>query len=271
MRAHAFIALTATLGWAGPAAAQSASDLSDLVNARAAGGETQLEARGYEFVTTNTVRDTKWSFWWNERTRQCVQVATSNGRYSAIQRVPEANCRPSATTLPSGPVRPLPVPGRPDYGPPRPPQPDDDRPGAGDRFGPSITLVCFGGGSAPTTQYQSGYVYNSRSHRFEPQFGTTLSRDGFTSDVQIEIWHGRGRIHLDGRLISPLHSGGNNGWWDIDNLVVTPDRITGQYRMNGLNKPRIEIDRRSQRITIRAATNFSGRCDVGNWRGGGGF
>lgn len=237
-----------------PAFAQSASDLADLVGARAAGGEIQLEARGYRFVTVNTVRDTKWAFWWSERQRQCVSVATSNGRYDAIQRVPGANC--------NAPDR---RPPRSDYAD-QPPQGNE-----GDRGGLSLTLVCYGAGSGPAAQYQSGYVYNSNSHRFEPQSGTTLGREGFASDVQIEIWHGRGRIRLGGKLVSPIHSGGDNGWWDIDNLVVTPDRITGQYRMNGMNKPRLEIDRRSQQINIRAATNFVGRCDVGNWRGGGGF
>ncbi len=255
-------ALLATTTLAVPALAQSApSDVADLVGARAAGGETQLEARGYAFVTVNTVRDTKWSLWWSDRQRQCIQVAINEGRYSAIQRVPDANCQ-------GGGGRPQ----RPDYGPPAPQRPGyGDGPGGGDRYGPSITLVCFGGGSTPAAQYQSGYVYNSRSHRFEPQYGTTLGRDGFASDLQIEIWHGRGRIRPEGKLVSPIHSGGDNGWWDIQNLVVTPDRITGEYRMNGLNKPKFEIDRRSGIIRIRAATNFTGRCDAGDWRGGGGF
>ncbi|WP_404334400.1 hypothetical protein AB2M62_13155 [Sphingomonas sp. MMS12-HWE2-04] len=257
---RAVLALSPLL--AAPAAlAQSAPDLTDLVGARAAGGETQLEARGYRFVTVNTVRDTKWSFWWSERQRQCVSVATSNGRYSAIQRVPAANCNAQDT-----------LPPRPDYDAPRPgydrPQTDDGGRG-GDRGGPSLTLICYGAGSGPATHYQSGYVYNSKSHRFEPQYGTTLGREGFASDVQVEIWHGRGRIHLGGKLVSPIHSGGDNGWWNIDNLMVTPDQITGQYRMNGMNKPRIEIDRRTRQINIRAATNFVGRCDVGDWRGGG--
>ncbi|WP_342249798.1 hypothetical protein [Sphingomonas sp. OTU376] len=252
-------ALLATTMLAVPAFAQSSpSDVADLVGARAAGGETQLEARGYAFVTVNTVRDTKWSLWWSGRQRQCIQVATSEGRYSAIQRVPDANCQGGGGQ-----------PQRPDYGPPRPDY--GNAPGGGDRYGPSITLVCFGGGSAPSAQYQSGYVYNSRSHRFEPQYGTTLGREGFASDLQIEIWHGRGRIRPEGKLVSPIHSGGDNGWWDIQNLVVTPDRITGEYRMNGLNKPKFEIDRRSGIIRIRAATNFTGRCDAGDWRGGGGF
>lgn len=257
-------ALLASTFLAGPSLAQSTPpDLTDLVGARAAGGESQMEARGYAFVTVNTVRDTKWSLWWSDRQRQCVQIATSDGRYSAIQRIPDQNCSQS-------------TPSRPDYGPPPGrPGPDGpaygDRPGGGDRFGPSITLICYGGGSTPAAQYQSGYVYNSRSHRFEPQYGTTLGRDGFASDLQIEIWHGRGRIRPEGKLVSPIHSGGDNGWWDIQNLVVTPDRITGEYRMNGLNKPRFEIDRRTGTIRIRAATNFTGRCQAGDWRGGGGF
>jgi hypothetical protein len=240
---------------AAAAHAQSAPDVADLVGARAAGSETQLEARGYAFITTNTVRDTKWSFWWSDRRRQCISVATSNGRDGAIQQVPAANCHQQTPRQP-----------RPDQQPPT-----DDDAGYGDRNGLSLTLICYGAGSGPAAQYQSGYVYNSRSHRFEPKFGTTLGREGFASDVQIEIWHGRGRIHLGGKLVSPIHSGGQNGWWDLTDLVVTSDRISGRYRMNGLNQPRVEIDRRSQRINIRAATNFTGRCDVGDWRGGGGF
>lgn len=244
------IAFGATI-LSGATLAQGAHDLADLVGARAAGGETQLEARGYSYVTTNTVRDTKWAYWYNERIRQCVQIATSQGRYSAINPVPEANCRRSgdASTLPSFGAQP--VPPRPDYG-----RPD----------GNSLTLICFGSGTALTTQHYSGYSYNSESRRFEPQFGNTLGREGFASDVQVEIWRGRGRIHLTGRLVAPIHSGGQDGWWPIDDLVVTRDRITGRYRMNGLNKPRIEIDRRTRIIRINGIEKFSGRCDVGDWR-----
>lgn len=227
------------------ASAQAASDLADLIGARAAGGETQLEARGYTFVTVNTVRDTKWAYWYSERARQCVQVATAGGRYTAISRVPDANCRQAVSP---------------------PPRPDDDRPGSEPPRGDSLTLICFGSGSGPAAQSYSGYSYNQRSRRFEPQYGTTLGREGFASDVQVEIWRGRGRIHLAGKLVSPIHSGGQDGWWPIDELVVTPDRITGRYRMNGLNKPRLEIDRRSRVIRINAATSFTGRCDVGDWR-----
>ena len=226
------------------ASAQAPGDLADLVGARAAGGETQLEARGYTFVTVNTVRDTKWAYWFSERARQCVQVATAGGRYTAINRVPDANCRQAVNSPPPEHAR-----------------PDDERPRDN-----SLTLICFGAGSGPAAQSYSGYSYNERSRRFEPQYGTTLGRGGFASDVPGEIWRGRGRIHLTGKLVSPIHSGGQDGWWPIDELVVTPDRITGRYRMNGLNKPRLDIDRRSRVIRINAATSYTGRCDVGDWR-----
>jgi hypothetical protein len=232
-----------------PAFAQEAPDLADLVGARGAGGETQLEARGYQFVTVNTVRDTKWSFWTNGRTGQCVQVATADGRYTAINRVPQANCHPA---------------GRPSedaYAPP--PQPDYGRPGT-----QALTLICYGSGSGPAAETYSGYRYNGRSKRFEPEFGTALGREGFSSDVQVEIFDGRGRIHLGGKLVSPIHSGGSDGWWPLEEVMVTPDRITGRYRLNGLNKPRVEIERRTRIIRIKAATAFTGRCDVGDWRSG---
>lgn len=235
---------------ANPVGAQNAPDLVDLVGARAAGGETQLEARGYEFIAGNTVRETKWSFWLNGRTGQCVQVATADGRYTAINRVPQANCdqsgRPSGDGYASSP-------SRPDYG-------------GGDRQ--SLTLICYGSGSGPAAQSYSGYRYNGRSKKFEPEFGTTLGREGFSSDVQVEIFEGRGRIHLGGKLVSPIHSGGTEGWWPLEEVMMTPDRITGRYRLNGMNKPRVEIDRRTGIIRIKAATAFTGRCDVGDWRSG---
>lgn len=55
-----------------PAFAQSAPDVADLVGARGAGGETQLLARGYESRQSNTVRDQRYTFWWNQRTGRCI-------------------------------------------------------------------------------------------------------------------------------------------------------------------------------------------------------
>jgi hypothetical protein len=223
----------------GPAVAQTPPDVSDLVGAHGAGGETQLEARGYRHVTTNTVRETKWSFWWSDRKRQCISVATAEGRYTAISEVPAANCDMGSSA-----------------GTGTAPPPLEDR-----RGGERIDLVCIGSGSGPAAQSTSGYRYNSKTRKFEPEYGTTLGREGFSSDLEVEISGGLGRIRPTGKLVSPIHSGGVDGWWPIDGLMVTPDRITGGYRMNGMNKPRIEYDRRTRIIHVRAATDFTGRCE----------
>lgn len=224
----AMLALSST-----SAMAQTPPDVSDLVGARAAGGETQLEARGYRFVTTNVVRDSKWSFWWSDRQRQCISVTTTDGRYAAIGAIPAANCN---AAVPQAPARPS-------------AQRD------------AISLVCIGSGSGPAAQSNSGYRYNSKSRKFEPEFGTTLGREGFSSDLEIDISGGVGRIHPSGKLVSPIHSGGSDGWWPIADLMMTPDRISGSYRMNGMNKPRFDYNRRTRIIRVRAATEFTGRCE----------
>ena len=246
--------------------AQSAPDVADLVGAPAAGGETQLEARGYALVTTNTVRDTKFTTWWNGRQRRCISVATSNGRYNTINGIPEANCDSAGDRFLDRPRMAFRNDAR---GPEGRFDGANDRPaqqyGSGDD---RLTLVCFGSGSGLKTRSYSSYSYDRKEDRFRPEYGSTVGRESFNSDVQVEIADGRGRIHVQGQLVSPIHSGGIDGWWPIQDLVVTPDRITGTYRMNGLNKPKINIDRRTGTIKIKESTEFSGRCDVGNWRSG---
>ena len=59
-----------------------AADLQDLVGARGAGGETELQRRGY-----NHVAGSKWSNGWH-----CVTVRTADGHYKSIVDTPMANC-----------------------------------------------------------------------------------------------------------------------------------------------------------------------------------
>ena len=235
------------------AAAQSAPDVADLVGARGSSGETQLLARGYESRGGNVVRDTRFVFWWNERTGRCISVATMDGRYSAITAVPAANCDSGRG-------------GDTEYAPPADHHAPASEPGYHDPG--SLVLVCYGAGTRPTVQNNPRYNWNPRNHKWEWSNEVGNTAQGFTSDVQIELYGDQGRIHLGPKLVAPIHSGDDHGWWDLDNLVVTPDRITASYRINGLNKPRLTIDRRSGRITIQGMTNFSGQCDSGDWGAG---
>jgi hypothetical protein len=75
---------------------------------------------------------------------------------------------------------------------------------------------------------------------------------------------GRGRLHLAGKLIAPIHSGAINGWWTLDDLQVTPDVITGRYRLNGMNSPKVAIDRRTRLIHIDGVEHLRRECEPGD-------
>lgn len=85
------LSLTMIAGSA-PALAQTPSALGDLVGARAAGGETQLEARGYVHIKTEKGDDRAWSYWWQPSRRECVSVAVIDGRFGAITTTPAPDC-----------------------------------------------------------------------------------------------------------------------------------------------------------------------------------
>lgn len=176
-----------------------------------------------------------------------------DGRYAAITAVPAANCD-------SGGDADTEYARSADH---------SVQPGERGYYDPgSLVLVCYGAGTRPTVTAKPTYKWNPWDHKWEWSNEVGNSAQGFTSDVQIELYGDQARIHLGPKLVAPIHSGDDHGWWDLDNLVVTPDRITASYRINGLNKPKLTIDRRSGRITIQATTNFSGQCDSGDWAAG---
>jgi hypothetical protein len=131
-----------------------------------------------------------------------------------------------------------------------------------------LTLICYGEGRKPSLESRNSYEWNPRRHRYELRNRIESSTSEFDSEVQVEIRKTQGKIHLTGKLIPPINSGGTNGWWNLNDLRVTPEQITGKYRVNGLNHPRVEIDRRSGRIAINGIERFRGTCDSGDWSSG---
>ncbi len=244
-RSHQIASLIATLVVSSSVCAQTPSEVEDLVGARGAGGETQLMSRGYEQRDSNTVRNQRFTFWWNSKRSQCISVSTMDGRYASIQSVPIANCGESG----SGEIA----------------------ASAGTSYLPSerdpnsLVLVCYGAGTRPTVKTEPSYTWDDKRNKWHEADAVHASSEGFSSDVQIELYGDHGRIHLSGPLVPPINSGGHQGWWDLDGLQVTSDQITAGYRLNGMNKPRVTVDRRSGHIEIRGGTTFSGQCDIGNY------
>lgn len=221
--------------------AQTPADLEDLVGARGAGGETQMQARGYQFVRASRVRDQSWTFWWSDVQRACVAIATADGRYASINRIPAQNCRPGGIASEA---------------PPAPPRAD------------ALTLVCYGEGQHATYTPHFGYEWNNQSKKYEPMQRMESGNEQFNSGVQFEFREGMGRVHLTGKLVPPLNSGGTDGWWPLEELQMAPDRITARYRLNALSRPSVTVDRHSGLVEIKGSPGFSGKCDVGDWGGG---
>lgn len=174
-----------------------------------------------------------------------------NGRYDAITTSPAPDCRqPQASTLPSGPVRPRPV------IPTRPVQ-------SWTHEEVDLGLVCYGEGKKPVAATRWGYTWDIDKDRYVYGNRTELRPQEFDASVMIQLWDGGGRIRLPKSLIPPINSRGDNGWWNLSDVSMAPGTIRAGYRLNGLNKPTINIDRRSGRITIKGTGDyaFRGTCD----------
>jgi hypothetical protein len=81
------LGLTSIPAWAGPA-----DELRDLVGARGASAEADLERRGYTHIDTSKSRNAAYSYWWSNDRRGCVRVTTRDGRYQALTDVDPSDC-----------------------------------------------------------------------------------------------------------------------------------------------------------------------------------
>lgn len=59
-------------------------DVSDLVGVRASSGESELRTRGFRNVDGFKTGSTSYTIWWRSQNRQCLQVATADGRYDSL-------------------------------------------------------------------------------------------------------------------------------------------------------------------------------------------
>jgi hypothetical protein len=228
-----------------PASAQvTPSDVRDLVGARAAGAEGELASRGYINVGGSSGDDRRYTYWWNERRGVCLTVATADGRYSSVVSSPAAGCRQDAG---GGAFHP------PEFG-------YGGAAGRGD-YREHIALICYGEGQKLGAETRSGYEWDADKRRYVPKSGVQWTNQDYNTSVTIEIDGDRGRIRPAKNMLPPINSGDNGGWYDINSLSVSRDMIRGEFRLNGLNKPRLMIDRRAGRITVDGLTKFAGTCD----------
>lgn len=141
-------------------------------------------------------------------------------------------------------------------------QPTGGAVAAGDRP-VKLGLVCFGDGKKDSLANGSSWRWNSHKDRYEYDTYTETRPEVFDASLMVQLWEDGGRIRLPKSLIPPINSRGAGGWWDLNDVRMDSDTITATYRLNGLNKPKVMIDRRSGRITVQGFSEyaFRGSCD----------
>lgn len=255
----------------GVALAQS-TGLDDLVGARAGQAEGELQRRGYVFTGGSAGDDRSYTNWWSASRRQCVTIATMDGRYASITPTTAPDCRQPASMRPQPDYDAPTTRARPGYqtdpGFARPSPPDYSRPDypppTVDGRSVDLGLVCFGDGARTGLSTGTNWTWNRDRERYEYGRYTETRPEFFDASLMLQIWDGGGRIRLPRKLIPPINSRGDNGWWNLYDVSVGSDSIRATYRLNGLNKPRISIDRRSGRITVEGLADygFRGTCDL---------
>jgi len=123
-------------------------------------------------------------------------------------------------------------------------------------------LLCNGIGERLESHESYGSEWDSKKHKFVDSDRTSLDTTQIQATVQVEIHDGQGRVRLPKRLLPALASGGEDGWWPLRDLQIGPDRIQASYRLNGLNKPKLDIDRRTGHIRIQGVETFEGECSA---------
>ena len=126
-----------------------------------------------------------------------------------------------------------------------------------------LNLVCEGEGAKPASETRSVREWDKKAEKFVYRTETSQVARRFPTEVSVRIDDGEGRVQLSDELVPPLNSGGDDdNWWPLRDLAVTGDQITGSYRLNALNKPKLKIDRRTGRITLKGIETFDGVCEA---------
>jgi hypothetical protein len=126
----------------------------------------------------------------------------------------------------------------------------------------AVTLSCQGSGSVDASQTSSTNTYNYKTQKYESGTATTTGRKPFTGMTQVEIAGAMGRIMLP-KPMKPLMSNDSEGWFPIGNIAASDKEITGQISINGLNKPKMKIDRMTGTIAISGGfSDFTGQCQA---------
>ncbi|MDC6170642.1 hypothetical protein [Paucibacter sp. XJ19-41] len=121
-------------------------------------------------------------------------------------------------------------------------------------------LICPGIGERLEAHEHYGFDWDRKQHKYVGRNDIQYDNAKIEGSAQVEIHEGQGRIRPPKRLLPLLASGDHDGWWDLRDLRIDANSIKASYRLNGLNQPTVDIDRRSGHIRIVGIETFEGSC-----------
>lgn len=132
--------------------------------------------------------------------------------------------------------------------------------GSSPAFASSISLICFGGGSANKMQSSTVDIWGTGGSATAQAYSN--ERVGFDDQVNVEINEDNtGRIRVP-RTMLPILRGGKDGWFEFRNIKRTDHEITGSAAINVINSPKVRLDRLTGTINISGkAGEYVGQCE----------
>jgi len=127
----------------------------------------------------------------------------------------------------------------------------------------SLNLSCDGHGSVMATQSTTVNQYDFKHKDNKMGIVQTQTRRPFSGNGTVEISSGTGRMRIPEPMVPALMSGGNDGWYPIEELFVNDREITGIVHINFLSQPKLRIDRMTGKLTMSGgAGDFAADCSA---------
>lgn len=91
---------------------------------------------------------------------------------------------------------------------------------------------------------------------------TTQHMGRTAARVELDVKGGAVRIHPASGMLPFFARKSPDGWYDMTEVVIDPDKIAGRYSLGALSKPTVKVDRRTGDIEVRGlAGDFDGYCE----------
>ena len=122
-----------------------------------------------------------------------------------------------------------------------------------DKLVKNLNLECKGMGS----------IVSSMS-KYDQNTGTTSQtnyKDRINSTINVYINNNESWIQIPTSLLPPIRNKKPNNRYDIYNLDILEDSITGKFKLNFANKPKMTLDRYSGLLSYKGlGVSFTGKC-----------